>query len=69
MKFLASAWALSLWKITIFLGCAFMLREIEVAFAKVDHVHLDAETAKVRLQLPVSKRDPRATGCSRSWQC
>ena len=54
------------WSNLLVVATYFVMREIEVAFAKVDHVHLGAETANVRLQLPVSKKDPRAIGRSRS---
>jgi hypothetical protein len=47
----------------------FIMREIEVANSKVEHVTVLHRERKVQLLLPVSKKDPRAVGCLRSWQC
>ncbi|CAK0835747.1 unnamed protein product [Prorocentrum cordatum] len=47
----------------------FVMREIEAAFAKVGHVTFNRDERKVSLRLPVSKRDPRAVGCTRTWGC
>ncbi|CAK0840856.1 unnamed protein product, partial [Prorocentrum cordatum] len=44
-------------------------REIEAAFAKVGHVALNRAEREVSLRPPVSKRDPRAAGCARTWGC
>ena len=45
------------------------MREVELAFAKVAHVKIGMAEQKVTLLLPVSKKDPRAIGCERSWSC
>ena len=47
----------------------FVLREIEGALAKASSLTLDAETSTVTWSLPVSKTDPSAVGCVRSWGC
>jgi hypothetical protein len=47
----------------------FVMREIEVANLRVEHVTLSARDRRVELLLPVSKKDPRAVGCSRAWKC
>ena len=36
---------------------------------RVGHVTVSPKEGKVQLLLPVSKKDPRAVGCSRAWQC
>ena len=46
-----------------------MLREIELACARFSHMFLDREQRVVCLELPCSKTDPTAIGCSRSWGC
>ena len=45
------------------------MREMELAFAKVAHVKIDLGEKKLTLLLLVSKKDPRAIGCERSWHC
>ena len=45
-----------------------MLREIELAFARREHMTLTSD-GRVMLNLPVSKTDPRALGCTRVWGC
>ena len=45
------------------------MREVELAFAKAAHARIDREEKKFTLLLPVSKKDPRAIGCERSWHC
>ncbi len=57
------------WTSLLVVASYFVMREIEVAYAKASHVHIFTKDAKVQLMLPVSKKDPRAVGCSRSWQC
>jgi hypothetical protein len=52
-----------------FIGSAFMLREIELSYARLAHLHLDAAKLRVTLDLPVSKTDPTAVGCTRMWGC
>ena len=54
---------------TVVLGAAFLLREIEVAYARLGHLDFDACSMKATLLLPVSKTDVTAVGCSRSWGC
>ena len=51
------------------LGMGFLLREAEIAYARRAHMHLCTETSVVRLELPTSKTDVTAIGCSRSWGC
>ena len=51
------------------LGTYFVMREIELALARVSHLRIDKSVASCTLQLPVSKKDPRALGCERTWQC
>lgn len=50
-------------------GCGFMLREAEVAFARRSHVSFDDTQVVATLELPTSKTDATAIGCSRSWGC
>ena len=51
------------------LGSAFMLREIELAAARLSHVNVDTSVCSFSLKLPNSKTDHAAIGCSRSWSC
>ncbi|CAK0849002.1 unnamed protein product [Prorocentrum cordatum] len=57
------------WVNFLIVASMFVMREIEAAFAKVGHVTLNRAERKVSLRLPVSKRDPRAVGCARTWGC
>ena len=57
------------WQHMIVVGVAFIMREIELAYAQVQHVQLDDVNLKVSLRLPVSKRDYRALGCTRTLAC
>ena len=57
------------WKNLLVVATFFIMREIEVANARVEHVTIYPKELKAQLLLPVSKKDPRAVGCSRSWQC
>ena len=57
------------WKNLLVVATFFVLREIEVAFSLVVHITIDTELLKITLLLPVSKKDPRAIGCERSWTC
>ena len=50
-------------------GTFFLLREIELAAAKVEHVKLSEDGLSVDWLLPTSKTDPRAVGVTRSWDC
>ena len=51
------------------LGSAFMLCEIELAAARLSHVHVDTSACSFSLKLPISKTDRTAIGCSRAWSC
>ena len=51
------------------LGSAFMLREIELAAARLSHVHVDINARSFSLKLPISKTDHTATRCIHSWSC
>ena len=50
-------------------GTFFLLREIELAAARVEHVKLSADGLSVDWLLPTSKTDPRAVGVTRTWDC
>ena len=52
-----------------FLGASFLLREIEVAYARFAHLRIDVPKRRASLDLPVSKTDPSAVGCTRTWGC
>ena len=47
----------------------FMLREVEASFLKWRHVVIDRGVGTLTLALPISKSDPQAHGCRRSWGC
>ena len=47
----------------------FMLREVEASFLKWRHVAVDQSAGTLTLALPISKSDPQAHGCRRSWGC
>jgi hypothetical protein len=53
----------------VVLGSAYMLREIEVAFARLAHLRVDTKSRRAYLDLPVSKTDVTAVGCTRVWGC
>ena len=57
------------WRNLLVLGTAFIMREIEIAYALAAHLSVDRKAARITLLLPVSKKDPRAVGCQRSWAC
>ena len=57
------------WPNLLILGTFFIMREIEIAFALTAHVTIGHSPPKVTILLPVSKKDPRAVGCERSWAC
>eukprot|EP00971_Amphidinium_carterae_P183144 3634406-Amphidinium_carterae.1 len=46
-----------------------MMREIELAGARVEHVQFDDGDLVVRWLLPTSKTDPEAFGTVRAWRC
>ena len=46
-----------------------LLREVEVSYAMMAHLTLDEAQQRETLHLPVSKTDPQALGCQRSWRC
>ena len=50
-------------------ACFWLLREIELAHLLHSSVTVNREQASVTLRLSVSKTDPQALGCSRSWGC
>ena len=54
---------------TIFIGAAFLLREIELSYARLSHIRFNRSKLRVSLDLPVSKTDPTAVGCTRVWGC
>ena len=47
----------------------FLVREVEGSLAQREHLRLDREQMTVTWQLPVSKTDPEARGCERTWGC
>ena len=49
------------------MGTMFMTREIEIALAERSHISVDKKQQLITWRLPVSKTDPQAIGCSRSW--
>ena len=51
------------------LGCWFMVREIELAAARVSHWQLQLSPPRILWMLPVSKTDPMALGAERAWGC
>ena len=53
----------------IVLFTMFLIREIEGSLALRTHVHLNAVALTVTWHLPVSKNDPAALGCQRTWGC
>lgn len=50
-------------------ACAWLLREIELAGARVGHVTFDANMKTATILLPVSKCDTGGTGVSRTRRC
>ena len=57
------------WANFVVIATFFMMREIEAAAAQAGHVTVAEEEQRVSVRLPVSKKDPRAVGCTRSWAC
>ena len=57
------------WDNFLVVAAYFIMREIEAAAVVVEHVTVSCADLKVSLRLPVSKKDPRAVGCTRSWSC
>lgn len=57
------------WVNLLVLATFFVLREIEIAYLRIEHITISEDTRKVTFLLPVSKKDPKAVGCTRSWQC
>ena len=51
------------------LSTFFLLRELEVAAARIEDMMLNTELLEVKLRLSMSKNDPMAKGCERSWKC
>ena len=50
-------------------GAFHILREIELSLALARSVHINDNIQEETFELPVSKTDPQAIGCSRSWGC
>ena len=50
-------------------AASFMLREVELAYARYHHMRLDKHEGTVTIELPVGKTDPCALGCERTWGC
>ena len=50
-------------------ACFFILREIECSLILVKSLTIDLINLKITILLPVSKTDPEAVSCSRSWSC
>jgi len=50
-------------------GSFHILREIELSLIVRSAVSLNLETEEESICLPVSKTDPRANGCTRTWGC
>ena len=53
----------------IVLGCFHLLWEIEVSLARASHLRINETAQTESLFLPVSKTDPGALGCWRTWTC
>ena len=51
------------------LGTYFMARELEIACARCNHIHLDLLAAEITWNMPVSKNDVQAVGTHRTWGC
>lgn len=58
-------WAVS----AALLGSMFLLREIELASARVEHWEFSYDTQEVVWCLPMTKTDPQALGTTRAWSC
>ena len=65
-KLAADSMPINIFALMIF-SSLFLLREIEVAALARTHVTLDRDKKTVRVFLAVSKTDPHARGCHRSW--
>ena len=50
-------------------GSFHIFREIELSFVIASSVDINWETREDTFSLPVSKTDPRAVGCTRTWGC
>ena len=53
----------------IIFGVMFLMREVELAFTKIEDIALDVKRIILTWRLPTSKTDPRGRGCSRQWGC
>ena len=51
------------------LNCFHLLRDMESSCALASHLSIDLTRQVESLELPVSKTDPGAIGCTRSWGC
>ena len=54
---------------TLLLGSFFLMREMELAAALLEHVTLLSDPLRVSWLLPVSKTDQCALGKTRVWGC
>ena len=55
------------WRCALF--AFFLLRELECATAEFSDITLHRDARTVKTNLSVSKNDPRALGCERTWGC
>ena len=53
----------------VILGSLWVMREIELAWATRKDISIDHSAAKIAWRVPVSKTDPVAKACVRSWGC
>ena len=51
------------------LSTFFLLRELEVAAARVEDLMINTQSLEVKMRLSMSKNDPMAKGCERAWRC
>ena len=51
------------------MGTLFLTRELEAALAQRNHLTMNHRDFVVTWLLPVTKTDPEARGCKRSWPC
>ena len=51
----------------IIFGVMFLMREVELAFTKIEDIAMDMKSIILTWRLPTSKTDPRGRGCCRQW--
>ena len=51
------------------LGCIFLLREVELAATRLEHLSVDEASETITWRLTASKTDPQAHGTTRTWGC